>query len=285
MDILSKFPNDDFYVVFGTSHSAGWCNNGKEILMPKENNWPTQFEKLCGIPVLNLAVGGCTHYEMQNMVIDFLYYYKQQSSKCIGAFIEARQNEYQVWIDKKHATKFDKVKLVPEITTGRDYTDSTEHTSFMYQVASKETAHLYDNYDEIQKWLHDTIEHQLGGMFPYYDSLHVLYNMTKMLNTHDIKNYSFYWVSSDYTDDLESDYNINSTKTIVELSEQMGINFIKFNSSVNYPFFHNNSALRAVADIKGQDWVLRNTCICHHQNEQFHKEFAQIMNKVIHNEQ
>ena len=29
-EIIDNFPKEDFYVVFGTSFSAGWCDNGSE---------------------------------------------------------------------------------------------------------------------------------------------------------------------------------------------------------------------------------------------------------------
>ena len=283
-EILSKFPKEDFYVVFGTSHSAGWCKDDNQIIMPNEKNWTKQFEKLSGVPVLNLAVGGCTAYEMQNMVIDFLYYYKHQPNKCIGAFIEARQSEFFVWIDKKDDINFNKVNLVPDILSGREYTDSSKHTDFLHSVADKENAIHYNKQGDLKDWLNGFIEHQLGGMYNYYDSLYVLYKMTQMLNTYDIKNYSFYWASSDYNDNPDSDYNTDSAQKLVEISEQMDINFIKFDPESEDNFFHNNSAIKAVQQIKGNTWIENNTCSCYHQNEHFHKELAQIINKVIYND-
>lgn len=280
-EILDNFPKEDFYVVFGTSHSAGWCKDANQIIMPNEKNWTKQFQKLSGVPVLNLSVGGCTSYEMQNMVIDFLYYYKQQSSKCIGAFIEARQAEFYVWVDKKDSIKFNKVNLVPYILSGRDYTDSTKHTDFMHSVADKVNV-IHDNSQgDLKDWLNGFVEHQLGGMYPYYDSLYVLYKITQMLNTYNIKNYSFYWASTHYTGSSDSDHNTNSEQKLVEISEQMDINFINFNPDSENSFFHNNSAIRAVAEIRGNTWVKNNQCSCHHHNEHFHKELAQIINKVI----
>ena len=41
-EILDVFPKEDFYVVFGTSHTAGWCERNNERIMSHEHNWCSQ---------------------------------------------------------------------------------------------------------------------------------------------------------------------------------------------------------------------------------------------------
>ena len=98
-EIIDNFPKEDFYVVFGTSHSAGWCDNGSERIMSREENWPAQLEKMLNKPVFNLAMGGVTPQLMLEIVCDFLYYYSKQNAKCLGAIIEPRAQDYTVLKD------------------------------------------------------------------------------------------------------------------------------------------------------------------------------------------
>lgn len=295
-EILNVFPKEDFYVVFGTSHSAGWCDNGVERIMPKEKNWPSRLSKKLGKPVFNLAVGGVTPNIMLEIVSEFAYYYSKQNAKCLGAIIEARATDHSVFIDTgdfiKHGSATNENDLMQSmhhaITLGRDYINQNTIACFYNTncIARQVNAASYKKYKDITadqaKWLEKTLEYQMLGGYIHFDCLNKVLRMTQILNSHNIPNHVFHWESEKVEafekDDTPTLYGL-FYKTVNNYA-QRGLNFINWQKEkpLSKHSFH---MLTEIERRQGIDFLNQNECACQHHNELVSAEAAQILYEEI----
>ena len=297
-DILDNFPKEDFYVVFGSSHSAGWCDNGQERLMAREKNWASQLEKKIGKPVFNLAMGGIMPQTMLEIVCDFVYYYTQQDSKCLGAFIEPRPHDYCVVKDVSHyflsknpTIKQRKLNMFKHqaIALGRDYHTKNNLSCYynVFQVGRQLNAANHIKYKDIDKhtvnWIRSRVEHEFLGARVHFDCLNILLRMTQVLTSHSIPNYTFYWEvhEPDLDDDSATERMQQLYYSTMEEYIKRGINYIRADDEEK---LHKRSfdMLKMVRDRKGEQFMKDNICKCEHYNENVSAVVADILyEKVI----
>ena len=295
-EIIDNFPKEDFYVVFGTSHSAGWCDDGTERIMSREKNWPSQLEKMCGKPVFNLSIGGITPQMMLEVVCEFVYYYGKQSSKCLGAFIEPRSADHSVMLDisaeianETQDDKFVRMAKHHAIACGRDYItkDCISNYYNIFNVARQLNGARYDKYDndlsnDIQKWIKDTVVYQMLGSYLHFDSLNILLRMTQVLHSNGIKNHTFYWET--HVPELDNDKDTKQIQLMYfnAMSSYInrGINYIRCDDK---PYLNKRSfdMIKLIEEKTSYDFLQRNYCKCMHYNEQVHKIAAEIIYEKV----
>ena len=297
-EILDNFPKEDFYVVFGSSHSAGWCDNGQERIMDRHKNWPSRLESLIRKPVFNLAMGAVMPQTMLEIVCDFAYYYTKQNSRCLGAFIEPRTYDFSLVKDRSE--EFLKNDVVGDmqrhlemlqhhaIALGRDYytKDNISNYYNVFQLGRQINAAQYDKYNNLDRhtkdWVIKCVENQYMGAYTYFDCLNILLRITQILHSHKIPNYTFIWEEGE--PELESK---NDTKKMQYLYYHTmsayidrGINFLKAD---NKPFLHikSFSIIQMVRNITGDDFLKENMCKCQHYNTNVSKVVADILYEKI----
>jgi len=297
-EILDNFPKENFYVVFGSSHSAGWCDNGQERIMDRHKNWPSRLETLLGKPVFNLAMGSVMPQTMLEIVCDFAFYYTKQNKKCLGAFIEPRSQDFSLVKDQsadylKQAIVGDMKRQIDmfqhhAIALGRDYytKDNVANYYNVFQLARQLNAGRYGKYKNIDKntedWVLKCVENQFMGGHNYFDCLNILLRMTQVLHSHNIPNYTFYWEEGE--PELEDK---TQTKQIQDLYystmaayNKRGINYLRAD---NETFLHRKSfnIIQMVRNIKGNDFLEENKCKCKHYNTNVSKVIADILYEKI----
>ena len=293
-EIIDNFPKEDFYVVFGTSHSAGWCDNGVERIMSREKNWPSQLEKMIGKPVFNLSVGGITPQMMLEIVRDFAYYYSKQNSKCLGAFIEPRAVDHSLMLDiseevaKYPGSKHSIMVKHHAIACGRDYItkDCVSNYYNVFNVARQLNAARYDKYKDLSKdkinWIKSTVENQMLGSYLHFNCLNLLLRMTQVLHSKNIKNYVFYWESAQPSlDDKKQNEKIQLMfyQTMASYITR-GINFIRADDK---KYIHKNSfdIVDMILQKTSADFLQSNCCKCMHYNENVSKVAAEIIYEKV----
>lgn len=295
-EILDNFPKQDFYVVFGTSHSAGWCDNGVERVMSREKNWPTQLEKMCGKPVFNLSIPGVTPQTMLEMVCEFNYYYHKQNAKCLGAFIEPRAADHSIMLDvshkvvnQTHGDKYVRMAKHHVIALGRDYITKDLDSNYynIFNVARQINGANYQKYkgdlpNETIKWIKDTVVNQMLGSYLHFDSLNLLLRMTQVLHSSGIENHTFYWET--HVPELDND---NDTKQIqlmyfnaMSSYINRGINYIRCDDK---PYLNKRSfdMIKLIEDKTSYEFLQDNYCKCMHYNEKVHKIAAEIIYEKV----
>jgi len=297
-EILDNFPKEEFYVVFGSSHSAGWCDNGQERIMDRHKNWPTQLEKRLGKPVFNLAMGAVMPQTMLEIVCDFAYYYSKQNKKCLGAFIEPRT--YDFCVIKDQSEDYIKDSVVGNmkrqidmfqhhaIALGRDYYTKDNVANFynVFNIGRQLNAGRYNKYKNLDKhtedWIMKCVENQFMGGYTHFNCLNLLLRMTQVLHSHSIPNYTFYWEEGEPEFDNKSD-----SKKIQDLYYNTmsayinrGINYIRAD---NETFLHRKSfsIIQMVRNIVGDDFLEENKCKCQHYNTNISKVIADILYEKI----
>ena len=305
-DILDNFPKEDFYVAFGSSHTAGWCDDGTERIMSREKNWPAQLEKKIGKPVFNLGMGGVMPQTMLEIVCDFLYYYKKQNAKCLGAFIEPRAHDFSLvqdktleflererksFRDKDNPTRNEKAALMHHqaIALGRAYyTKNTLGNYYnVFNLGRQLSAGRHEKYDDIDngviKWIREVVYYQFMGAHVHFDCLNILLRMTQILGTHSIPNYTFYWECHEPEGETDEDtYNIQYLyyNTMAEYIKR-GINYLKADNELR---LHKRSfdIIKMVQDRTSKEFLDDNMCKCEHYNENVSAVVADILyEKVI----
>lgn len=300
-EILDNFPKEDFYVVFGSSHSAGWCDNrdiGQGRIMDRHKNWPGQLEKRLGKPVFNLAMGGVMPQTMLEIVCDFAYYYSKQNKKCLGAFIEPRAHDFCVVKDETElqigfgtfensASQID-VLQHHAIALGRDYYTKDTDSNFynIFKLGRQINAGRYNKYKDIDKntenWVLGCVENQFSGAVVYFDCLNILLRMTQVLHSHSIPNYTFYWEPGEpYLDNKSKQKKIQHLfYHTMSAYINRGINYVRAD---NKTFLHMNSfdIIKMVRNRTGEEFLQENKCKCQHYNENVSKVVADILYEEI----
>ena len=290
-EILDVFPKEDFYVVFGTSHTAGWCERNNERIMSREHNWCSQLSKKLGKPVFNLALGGNTPDIMLEMVSEFVYYYNKQHAKCLGAIIEARAADHSVFFDDDEFIKTRELKdkhfeiaSHHAITLGRDYITKNTTSNFynICNIARQLNGPVATKYKDLTndqlKWVQKTVEHTMVGAYIHFNCLNKLLRMTQILHAVNIPNYCFYW-ESEKVEGLNDHETYNMQKlyySTVNAYSQRGLNFINWQKEkpLNKNSFH---MLTEIERRNGIEFLNQNECACQHYNEKVSAEAAQIL--------
>lgn len=106
-EIASLFPEGNFIVVFGTSHTSGCCEKGEFTHIDVEDRWCNIVADHYGLPVVNLSLPGNYNRFIVQQVIDFLEL-PDVKERCNLVLLEARTGDlagkyyFDLFADEPH---------------------------------------------------------------------------------------------------------------------------------------------------------------------------------------
>lgn len=89
--LKSFFPEDEFVLVIGTSHTAGACRTKTATHIPAELTWPGLLEKKMGIKVVNIATPGNHNPIMVQQLLDV--FDLGVMDRCSAVIVESRNGD------------------------------------------------------------------------------------------------------------------------------------------------------------------------------------------------
>lgn len=287
-EIIDYIPKNDYFVVFGTSHSEGFCSDMPNEELEYQDIWCNKLSKKLNVEVLNLSKAGITNRNILQNMAEYKNLQRKIKSKCIGVIAEVRMGEHviplqnQTYVNKEDEF-FSQNNLENTYLTGtypfhgrpllEDLTQRMDH----FTIYNYNTRGMPENYRqtigdmlnfsdelEFQKFFIKMVDNFFKSPLNITSSYNDVFLMKEMF----ADTVPFYWFSWN----LAARQNIRA----VELVENMYKNLGLFDTMII------ELGVQEYLELNySKDWIKQNRCKCDHDKEPVHEVVCNLVHEKI----